>query len=62
MISLSDACKLVSGLIGRPVTDPFTRQVAAISADCPFVAVVAADLYRRGELTDKHLIRGCSTC
>jgi transcriptional regulator with XRE-family HTH domain len=54
-LSYSEACKLVSGLIGRPVTDPFTRQLAAISADCPFVAVVAADLYRRGELTGKHL-------
>ena len=49
------ACELVSGLISRPVTDPFTRQLAAISDDCPFIAVVAADLYRREELTGKRL-------
>jgi hypothetical protein len=54
-LSYAEACELVSGLIGRPVTDPFTRQLAAISDDCPFVAVVAAELYHRGELTGKHL-------
>ena len=53
--SYAEACELVSGLISRPVTDPFTRQLAAISDDCPFIAVVAADLYRRGELTGKRL-------
>jgi hypothetical protein len=54
-LSHAEACELVSGLIGRSVTDPFTRQLAAISSDCPFIAVVAADLYRRGELTGKRL-------
>jgi hypothetical protein len=54
-LSYAEACELVSGLLDRPVTDPFTRQLAAISDDCPFVAVVAADLYRRGELTGKRL-------
>lgn len=49
-LSNADTCKLVSSLINRPIIDPRTRQLAAISADCPFVAVIAADLLDRGEL------------
>jgi transcriptional regulator with XRE-family HTH domain len=46
----AEAAELVAGLTSRPPRDPFTRQLAAVSRDCPFIAVVAADLYRRGEL------------
>jgi transcriptional regulator with XRE-family HTH domain len=46
----AEAAELVAALISRPVHDPFVQQVAAISRDCPFIAVAAADLYRRGEL------------
>jgi len=52
----AEAAELVAGLISRPVHDPFTQQVAAISRDCPFIAVVAADLYRRGELKARTLV------
>jgi len=51
----TEAAELVSGLLGRPVTDPFTKQLASISADCPFLAVVAADLLKRGELVGRTL-------
>lgn len=50
-LSPLDARKLVSSLINRPVTDPLVCQLAAISADCPFVGVIAADLLERGELS-----------
>ncbi len=46
----SEAAELVADLTSRSPRDPFTRQLAAVSRDCPFIAVVAADLYRRGEL------------
>jgi transcriptional regulator with XRE-family HTH domain len=54
-LTQTEAGELVSALIGRPVTDPFTRQLTGISADCPFLAVVAADLLRRGELAGTSL-------
>ena len=50
-LTQTEAAELVSNLTSRAVHDPFTRQLAAISCDCPFVAVVAADLYRRHELS-----------
>jgi len=46
----AEACKLVSSLIGRSVIDPVTKQLASISTDCPFIAVVAADLLKQGLL------------
>jgi transcriptional regulator with XRE-family HTH domain len=46
----TEAAELVADLTSRRARDPFTRQLAAVSRDCPFIAVVAADLYRRGEL------------
>jgi transcriptional regulator with XRE-family HTH domain len=49
-LSHAEAAELVAGLISRPPHDPFTQQLAAVSRDCPFIAVVAADLYRNGEL------------
>jgi DNA-binding transcriptional regulator YiaG len=49
-LTQAEAAEFVADLISRQVHDPFTQQVAAISRDCPFVAVVAADLYRRQEL------------
>ena len=45
----------------RPARDPFTQQLAAVSRDCPFIAVVAADLYRRGELEGQYFRFGCSS-
>jgi transcriptional regulator with XRE-family HTH domain len=50
-LSNEEITSLVSELIGRPVNDLMTRQLAAISADCPFVAVVAADLLKRKALS-----------
>jgi transcriptional regulator with XRE-family HTH domain len=50
-LSHEDACQLVSSLIDRPIIHPLTRQLAAISADCPLIAVVAADLLRTGALS-----------
>jgi hypothetical protein len=47
----AEARDLVANLIDRADTDPITRQLAAISFDCPFIAVVAADLLSRGELS-----------
>jgi hypothetical protein len=49
----TEAAELVAGLTVRSPRDPFTQQLAAVSRDCPFIAVVAADLYRRGELTGR---------
>jgi transcriptional regulator with XRE-family HTH domain len=49
----AEAAELVAGLTSRSRHDPFTQQLAAVSRDCPFVAVVAADLYRRGELSGR---------
>jgi transcriptional regulator with XRE-family HTH domain len=49
-LSSADAHSLVAALIARPINDPVTRQLAAISADCPLVAVVAADLLKRSQL------------
>lgn len=49
-LSGTDARQLVASLIKRPVFDPVVQQLAAISADCPFVAVVASDLLTRGDL------------
>jgi transcriptional regulator with XRE-family HTH domain len=46
----TEAAELVANLTSRSPRDPFTQQLAAVSRDCPFIAVVAADLYRRGEL------------
>jgi transcriptional regulator with XRE-family HTH domain len=46
----TEAAELVADLTSRSARDPFTQQLAAVSWDCPFIAVVAADLYRRGEL------------
>jgi len=54
-LTQTEAIELVSGLLDRPATDPFTKQLAAISADCPFLAVVAADLLKRGELAGMTL-------
>jgi DNA-binding XRE family transcriptional regulator len=50
-LSHADACQLVASLIDRSIIDPLTRQLATISADCPFVAIVAADLLERHELS-----------
>lgn len=47
----AEARELVASLINRSCFDPITRQLAAISFDCPFIAVVAADLLSRGELS-----------
>ncbi len=52
-LTQAEAAELVANLTSRPVHDRFTRQLAGISRDCPFVAVVAADLYRRRELSGK---------
>jgi transcriptional regulator with XRE-family HTH domain len=46
----TEAAELVADLTSHSPRDPFTQQLAAVSRDCPFSAVVAADLYRRGEL------------
>jgi len=46
----TEATELVADLTSRSPRDPFTQQLGAVSRDCPFIAVVAADLYRRGEL------------
>ena len=54
-LTRAEASDLVAELLGRPVTDPFTKQLAAISADCPFLAIVAADLLKRGELAGTSL-------
>jgi transcriptional regulator with XRE-family HTH domain len=50
-LSDAEARELVAGLIGRSDRDPVTSQLAAISFDCPFIAVVGADLLSRGELS-----------
>jgi transcriptional regulator with XRE-family HTH domain len=47
----AEARELVAGLINRTNYDPITKQLAAISFDCPFIAVVAADFLSRGELS-----------
>ena len=47
----AEARELVANLINRSSFDPITKQLAAISFDCPFIAVVAADLLSRGELS-----------
>ena len=52
-LTQTEAAELVAGLTARSPRDPFTQQLAAVSRDCPFIAVVAADLYRRGELTGR---------
>jgi transcriptional regulator with XRE-family HTH domain len=54
-LTQTEASELVSDLLDRPVTDPFTKQLAAISADCPFLAVVGADLLKRGQLSGTTL-------
>jgi len=54
-LSQTEACNLVSRLTDRSIFDPLTRQLASISADCPFVALVAADLLNRGELSGTTL-------
>jgi len=54
-LSQAEMCNLVSRLTDRSIFDPLTRQLASISADCPFVAVVAADLLDRGELSGTTL-------
>jgi hypothetical protein len=48
-LSFDDALALASDLLDRPVTDPFVKQLASISADCPFLAVAAADLIKRNQ-------------
>ena len=50
-LTKAEARELVAGLINRTTYDPITRQLADISFDCPFIAVVAADLLSRGELS-----------
>lgn len=50
-LSHEDACRLVSSLIDLPIIHPLTRQLAAISADCPLIAVVAAELLRTKALS-----------
>lgn len=54
-LTQTEAGELVSSLLDRPASDPFTKQLATISADCPFLAVVGADLLRRGELAGMTL-------
>jgi transcriptional regulator with XRE-family HTH domain len=54
-LSQTEAIELVANLTDRPAHDLFTRQLASISADCPFLAVVAADLYRHGALAGTSL-------
>jgi transcriptional regulator with XRE-family HTH domain len=49
-LSFGEACDLVAPLINRGVIDPWTQQLARISADCPLIAVVAADLIRADQL------------
>jgi transcriptional regulator with XRE-family HTH domain len=51
-----EAAELVASLTSRPIHDSFTQQLAAVSRDCPFIAVVAADLYRRGELEGQTFV------
>ena len=53
----AEAVELVANLTSRLPHDPFTRQLAAVSRDCPFIAVIAADLYRRDELQGRPLLR-----
>lgn len=48
-----DALSLAAGLLNRPTNDPTVRQLAAISADCPFIAVAAADLIEHDELSGR---------
>jgi hypothetical protein len=50
-LSHEDACQLVASLIDRPIIHPLTRQLAAISADCPLIAVVATELLRTRALS-----------
>jgi len=47
-----EACDLAAALIDRPIIDPLTRQLALISADCPLIAIIAADLLRSGDLSN----------
>src|SRR5258708_8733162 len=49
-LSKGEAASLVSELIGRPVNDPITQHLAAISAACPFIPLAAADLLKRKAL------------
>jgi transcriptional regulator with XRE-family HTH domain len=49
-LTSADAHSLVAALIARPMNDPVTRQLASISTDCPFVAVIAADLLNKRQL------------
>ena len=52
-LTQTEAAELVADLTTRSPSDPFTQQLAAVSRDCPFIAVMGADLYRRGELTGR---------
>ena len=52
-LTQTEAAELVADLTTRSPRDPFTQQLAAVSRDCPFIAVMGADLYRRGELTGR---------
>lgn len=52
----AEAAELVADLTSRSPRDPFTLQLAAISRDCPFIAVVAADLYKRGQLVSSTFV------
>jgi hypothetical protein len=56
-----EAAELVADLTTRSPSDPFTQQLAAVSRDCPFIAVIGADLYRRGELTGRTFYFGCGS-
>ncbi|MFF3566899.1 helix-turn-helix domain-containing protein [Nocardia jiangxiensis] len=49
-LDMEDAIALASDLLGRPDSDLTVRQLAAISADCPFIATVGADLLNCGTL------------
>ena len=50
-LTQTEAAKLVADLTTRSPSDPFTQQLAAVSRDCPFIAVMAH--LRRGELTGR---------
>ncbi|MDQ2873910.1 MAG: helix-turn-helix domain-containing protein [Actinomycetota bacterium] len=52
-LTQAEAAELVASLTSRSPGDSFTQQLAAVSRDCPFIAVVAADLYRRGEMAGR---------
>jgi transcriptional regulator with XRE-family HTH domain len=55
-LSHGEACELVANLIHRSAADPWTRQLASISADCPLIAVIAAELLERGQLASSAFI------